>query len=163
MSLGTLDLTNDKLAASNIYNYRLNNSVMTYNIKNYASSSFSSCSILGDNFFGMLFFTTNTTVTKSVYNLAPHQWTRIRLQVVAVDDWENVSIKLTVDQISGYNETYILNPQDISNITFDNSRLLKDFCQRNNYADGLATFDVSITHYESMIKLRVSTNGPQFD
>lgn len=47
-------------------------------------------------------FGINTNVTKSVFNIPPHDWVRIRLQVVAYDNFEH-SLLLSIDLNSNYN------------------------------------------------------------
>lgn len=67
------------------------------------SNSYSAyCTILDDNFLGMDSFGINTNVTKSVFNIPPHDWVRIRLQVVAYDNFEH-SLLLSIDLNSNYN------------------------------------------------------------
>ena len=62
-----------------------------------------------------------------MYNLPPHQWINLRLQVVIIDEWLDNSLVLEVGS-PDYNPDAIVNPQEIWRATFNNSMRYSDFC-----------------------------------
>lgn len=128
---------------------------LTGNLKNYVSK----CDSLSENYFGMDYFNVDTNLTKSVYNMPPHDWIRVRIQFAAYDDWVNIGLVLTIDTDPNYNQSYLIQEKVVQSFTFDNTKLTKHFCKLQNYSDSIGLFDASFSHSSSMLKFRIGTTA----
>ena len=89
-----------------------------------------------------------------MYNLPPHQWINLRLQVVIIDEWLDNSLVLEVGS-PDYNPDAIANPQEIWRATFNNSMRWADFCGKVQIFDSMEVIDAWAQHNSSMAKLRL--------
>lgn len=74
------------------------------NLKSYISE----CSDINENYFGMDYFNINTNITRSVYDMPPHDWIRVRMHFAAYDEWNNFRLMLLRDKSSNYNQTFLV-------------------------------------------------------
>ena len=115
------------------------------------------CSGLGSAkwFGGFGQFDYTTKIYKTVYNLPPHQWINIRFQAILIDNWQNNSLVLELNQNGHYNPNDLLNPQQIWTGTFDSSLRFKDLCGNGSIPDNLVVVDAWVAHSSSLAKFQI--------
>jgi hypothetical protein len=94
MNIITQELTNSNFSVGAVYGFKFLNVSVTNNSNYYGSKN---CGLSMDTYFGLNIFTAATAITKTFYNLPPHQWIRITIQLITTNLWDG-TIYLVIDQ-----------------------------------------------------------------